>query len=220
MTGAKRKSRLFSNFQYTQIMVLFINPISENILLFVIDHGEVRQTSTIPKGKDYDAFPEEVDRMIHRHNIDTIWCIVWPWSFTRMRIVTLTLNTFALTENIKLKGCHFFEIINHQNPILIANNREYIVLEDDRPTLKEKEQLKVGKEYVGYGQKNDFTDGKNFIEYTLDIPYITRIFESRPIETRLSPIYLKEPHITWSKKNTYPSSKTMSKSSWPSTDIG
>lgn len=57
-------------------MILFINPISENIKVFIVENGEVRHTSTIPKGKDYDAFPETVNDSIHRHNIDTIWCVV------------------------------------------------------------------------------------------------------------------------------------------------
>ena len=128
-------------------MNLFINPISENITLFVIENGEVRHTSTIPKVKDYDAFPEEVNTLILRHNIDTIWCVVGPGAFTRMRIVTLTLNTFSMVKKITLKGCHFFEIINHPNPILIANNHEYIVLGKDGPILIEKTTLDTEKTY-------------------------------------------------------------------------
>lgn len=193
-------------------MILFINPISENITLFVIENGEVRQTSTIPKWKDYDRFPEEVNDTINRHNIDMIWCVTWPWAFTRMRIVTLTLNTVSLVRKIPLKGCHFFEIINHPNPILIANNREYIVLKEDNPILVEKSELKWEESYSWYGNKNDFTDGKKFIEYSEDIPYISNIFNSLSSVSQLSPIYLKEPHITWSKKNIFPSSKTTNKS--------
>ncbi|GAB0175280.1 MAG: hypothetical protein HHAS10_11590 [Candidatus Altimarinota bacterium] len=193
-------------------MILFVNPIGQEIRLFVIENGEVRHTSTIPKGNDYNMFPEEVTTIINRHNIDTIWCIVGPGSFTRMRIVTLTLNTISLVKKIPLKGVHFFEIINHPNPILIANEREYIILGEDGPFLIEKSQLKNKESYCGYGNENDFTDAKKFIEYTEEIPYISKIFERISNVDQLSPIYLKEPHITWSKKNIFPSSKTMSKS--------
>jgi hypothetical protein len=58
-----------------------------------------------------------------------------------MRIVTLTLNTISLVKNIPLKGCHFFEIINHPNPLLIANNHEYIILGENGPELREKAVL-------------------------------------------------------------------------------
>lgn len=196
-------------------MILFINPLSEDIHFFVIDIGEVvelRHTSTTPKGKDYDDFPEHIHDLINRHNIDTIWCVTWPWAFTRMRIVTLTLNTIALVKNIALKGCHFFEIIEENHPILIANNREYIILEENTPVLKEKNTLDQSLTYTWYADKNDFTDEKKFIEYSEDIPFIVGVFEAKEKQNRLSPIYLKEPHITWSKKNTFPSSKKTKKS--------
>ncbi len=57
-------------------------------------------------------------------------------------------------------------------------------------------------DYVGYGEKNDFTDGQNFIEYTYNFTEISSVFASKEREEKLSPIYLKDPHITWSKKNT------------------
>ncbi|MBP9812308.1 hypothetical protein KBC86_02920 [Candidatus Gracilibacteria bacterium] len=193
-------------------MILFINPISENICLFIVENGEVRHTSTIPKGKDYDAFPEMVNDIIDRQYIDTIWCVIGPGAFTRMRIVTLTLNTIAMVKNIPLKGCHFFEIVNSENPILRANDREYIFLDEAGiPSLSPKELIDPSKIYTGYALKNDFTDEKNFIEYSEDHYWISEVFKKLPPTNRLSPIYLKEPHITWSKKNTYPSSKRTNK---------
>ena len=55
---------------------------------------------------------------------------------------------------------------------------------------------------IGYGEKNDFTEGQNFIEYSYDIPFLISLFEGKGMEEKLIPIYLKDPHITWSKKNT------------------
>lgn len=193
-------------------MILFINPISENIRLHVVEGVELRHTSTIPKWKDYDEFPEMLNDLLNRHNIDNIWCVIWPGAFTRMRIVTLALNTFAMVKNIPLKGGHFFDIIDHPNPILYANDREYILLGDNGPFLCEKESLNQQIQYVWYAKKNDFTDEKNFIEYREDFVYIAQIFGALPNTQRLSPVYLKEAHITWSKKKTFPSSKTTNKS--------
>jgi hypothetical protein len=189
-------------------MVLFINPISETIRIFVLEIGEVvevRHTSTIPKWNDYDEFLETINDIFLRHNIDSIWCVIWPWTFTRMRIVTLTLNTFSLVKNIELKACHFFDIVQGANPILQANDREYILLTENCPELKGPWDIESDTIYTGYATKNDFTDTKNFIEYSEDIQYITKIFQSLPRVERLAPVYLKEPHITWSKKNTFPS---------------
>ena len=51
-------------------------------------------------------------------------------------------------------------------------------------------------QYIGYGEKNDFTEGQNFIEYTYNFPHIISLFEEKIKEERLIPIYLKAPHIT------------------------
>jgi hypothetical protein len=56
--------------------------------------------------------------------------------------------------------------------------------------------------FSGYGDKNDFTEGEIFVEYAYDFSHIVSVFQKRSAEAKISPIYLKDPHITWSKKNT------------------
>jgi hypothetical protein len=59
-----------------------------------------------------------------------------------------------MVKNIPLKGCHFFEIVNRENPILRANDREYIVLDEMWiPSLSPKESIDPSKIYTGYAQK-------------------------------------------------------------------
>jgi hypothetical protein len=50
--------------------------------------------------------------------------------------------------------------------------------------------------YMGYGDKNDFTNKGDFIEYREDIGDIKRVFDEKAYSQILSPIYLKDPHIT------------------------
>lgn len=122
-----------------------------------------------------------------------------------MRIVSLTLSTLILSRGIRVKGCHFFELIDHATGILRANEHEYIVAQKDQSrSLISKEMIPSGI-YCGYGEKNDFTDDKVFIEYREDWAEVIKIFSSLKYLDRVTPIYLKEPHITWSKKNTSPS---------------
>jgi hypothetical protein len=194
-------------------MVLFINPISDSIELLIIDveHGEVRHTSTIPKWRDYDEFPDAIVDTIDRHDIDTIWCITGPWAFTRMRIVTLTLNTLKLARDITLKWCHFFDIIDTPSPILRANDREYIMKESDTSTyLVSKFDIPAGT-YTGYGDRNDFTEEKKLIQYTYTTAHVMRVFMWIEASSSLLPIYLKDPHITWSRQRTHPSSENRKK---------
>lgn len=97
-------------------------------------------------------------------------------------------------------------MIDAANPIIIANNSEYIIRNADRSTsLIDKSTLPDGT-YTGYGVQNDFTEGKILIEYSEDWGKVSHIFEKLAPEKTLTPIYLKEPHITWSTKNTSPSS--------------
>ena len=183
-------------------MILYINPIGENIILLVIENSQIIWNFTIEKGDDFSQFPEKVIDIMNAFTIDMIWCICWPWAFTRMRIVTLTLNTLTLTKKIPLKWCHFFDIIDSENPILKANGTEYIVrVWHGEHRLILKENLANGI-YTGYGDQNDFTEGKVFIQYREDIAHIEKIFVDIPPVDTLNPIYLKDPHITWSKKNT------------------
>lgn len=179
---------------------LFINPVWDDIRLFVIEKSEIQEECIIKRGDDFSQFPEMIVEVVDRHSIKEIWCVCGPWAFTWVRIVTLTLNTLALSKHIQLKGCHFFELIKNHIPALRANEREYIIAIDGLNQLKEKNLIEEGS-YMGYGEKNDFTNKGDFIEYREDIREIVTLFAEKPCTDNLSPIYLKDPHITWSKKS-------------------
>ncbi len=181
--------------------ILFINPINKHITLSIIEWWELLEQQSIESWKDFDSFPAIVYSLIQQRKPEQIWVILWPWSFTRMRIITLTLSTLILSLWIEVKWCHLFELIRDGMPILQANREEYITqLKNGDIVFIQKEWLQRGT-YVWYGEKNDFTEDKNFIEYTEDWRKIETIFAWFPIVSVLLPIYLKEPHITWSKKN-------------------
>ncbi len=182
--------------------ILFINPLPANISVFVIEDTTTIDTSILPKWDDFSQFPGKIIDLIDRYSIDEIWCVCGPGAFTRMRIITLALNTLKLSRWIQLKGCHFFDLIDTENAALKANQREYIIrVWHGDPILLWKEDIPSGI-YEGYGEKNDFTDPKVFIQYSEDIQKIETLFRKLPFSESLIPIYLKDPHITWSKKNT------------------
>lgn len=67
-------------------------------------------------------FPKLIVELVDIYNIREIWCVTGPGPFTLMRIITLSINALAYTRNIKLKSCHFFELIQIKNiPIIEAN---------------------------------------------------------------------------------------------------
>lgn len=183
-------------------MYLFIDPVGPNITLIWLEWGKLIFSKEISQWKDFDTFPDELVEVVDLYNIEEIWCICGPAAFTRIRIVTLAINTLHIVRHIPIKWCHFFDIIDSKNPILKANTTEYIIDAWHGETkIVEVGDLPNGT-YRGYGDKNDFTGGKVFVEYTRDLSHIARIFAETDSLSLLSPIYLKAPHITWSKKST------------------
>lgn len=186
---------------------LYINPLLPDITLSLIENGAKIEEKIIPRWDDFHDFPPTILDIIDTHEIDTVWVILWPGAFTRMRIVTLTLSILILTRWTPIKGCHFFDTIEAENPIIQANSTEYIIKNLDTKTqLTPLKEVPQGT-YVWYGVQNDFTDGKILIQYKEDWRYIESVFSLIPLSSILVPIYLKEPHITWSKKSTSPSSE-------------
>lgn len=208
-------------FGYTYHMrSLYINPITQNITLTILENGEKKEQIILPRWDDFTDFPDILIDILDTRSIDEIWCILWPWAFTRMRIVTLTLSTCILTRSTWVKWCHFFDLIpSVYQPILQANDTEYIIKNPTSTELRHIDTLEAGI-YMWYAKENDFTDEKKFIEYREDWWYIESIFQKLEPLDILTPIYLKEPHITWSKKNTSPSSEKTNTSSSPSTVTG
>ncbi len=199
--GSENTAYILSLEKQTVSKILFINPISTDIVIYVMEESFCQEEITLPKWDDFSTFPSKLVDLVDLHKIEEVWCICGPWAFTRMRIVTLTLNTLKLSRWIGLKGCHFFDLIGRGIPILKANDREYITrIWNEDPSLILKEEIPEG-EYMGYGEKNDFTDTKVFIQYSEDFTFIYTLFQGLPLSPTLSPIYLKDPHITWSKKN-------------------
>lgn len=191
-------------------MHLFINPLLPDITLNILDGSKLVESLVIPRGEDFARFPETVIEISEKYKIDQIWNLDWPWAFTRMRIVTLTLSSLTLTKDVSIKGCHFFDLIpDTYRPILRANPSEYLTRDEDWcDVLIVKDELPDGI-YCGYGEKNDFTDTKVFVEYTQEWGYIHDVFLHIPPASHLEPLYIKAPHITWSKKNTSLSSDLM-----------
>lgn len=186
-------------------MFLFINPLQKNITLSLIEWSDLKKQIVIPYGDDFQSFPKSLITLIESENIEELWCICGPGAFTRMRIVTLTLNTLHLSKNLKIKWCHFFDIIDNNTPIIEINTTEYLIRDALwSPTLIPQDKIPPWS-YSGYLSKNDFTDDKVFIEYKEDYQKISTYFRKIKEQQWLSPIYYKNPHITCSKKNTSPS---------------
>lgn len=84
-------------------MFLFVNPLLNDITISLIDNAVLMKKIVIPHGDDFSSFPKTIINIIEEETIEEIWCICGPGSFTRMRIITLVLNTLHLSKNIVVK---------------------------------------------------------------------------------------------------------------------
>lgn len=194
-------------------MFLSINPLLPHISFIVTDGVSIVEQSLLEKNLDNaSTFPRHLVDIIDRYDISEIWCVVGPWAFTLMRIVTLSVNAVWLARWISLRWVHFFDILgNTHTPILEANAREYIIRESESDSLIAKSELPPWS-YMGIIETKDFTEDKTFVEYREDISEIVRAFWDTESTKTLVPIYFKAPHITCSNKKTSPSSETTSAS--------
>jgi hypothetical protein len=191
-------------------MFLSINPLLPEISFIVIDGGIVVEKSSLTKNLDTaSTLPRHIVDIMNRHVIDEIWCVTGPGPFTLMRIVTLTCNSIRLARWTKLKWWHLFDILDtNYTPIIEANPRECIIRQDDTDRLIPRADIPDWS-YTWLLGSWEFTEGKTFIQYKEDVPAIQKAFQNKEHIENLSPIYFKAPHITCSKKKTYPSSETM-----------
>jgi hypothetical protein len=166
----------------TNIMhTLFIQPLTADIELSIFHGKTYTKTINHPKnGKELDTLPELLISIIEDEQIEEIWCITGPGPFTLMRIITLVLNTIHISRDIGLKSASFFDWIKTSDiAILEANPREYIIQKEaEFPILVEKESLEKSI-YEGFFHKNDFTEAMGFIEYTQDMSYTSKFFETK-----------------------------------------
>lgn len=180
---------------------LYINPLGTKIRFLIFDKTRLLKTYDFDKIDTSSTFPKYFVEVVEQYNIHEIWCITWPWAFTLMRTVTLTLNTVSFSKNIKLKWCHIFDILQNkeENPLIQINPSEYLCRVGGAEILFSRETLPPGK-YIWFSSGKDFTDTKTFVEYDENTDEIIEFFTKKNTENRLSPIYFKPPHITWSKK--------------------
>ncbi len=182
--------------------ILYINPLGKALCLKVFspEWRILHEEMVVKNNDEFSFFPELLTKLTEEYVISEIWCVIWPWPFTLMRIITLAVNSVAYVKNIPLKSCHFFDLIlSWDIPIIEANTREFLI----RWATGNTEQIEKSKlppwRYEWIFGEIDFTDGKTFIEYKENLNIVWKVFTNKSSETRITPLYYKPPHITWWK---------------------
>jgi tRNA A37 threonylcarbamoyladenosine modification protein TsaB len=112
--------------------ILYINPLTPRITLLISGEESIIER-TLEKNLDTaSTFPRLLVEIVDLYKIQDIYCVTGPGPFTLMRVVTLAINALAYTRDIRVKSCHFFDLITSPHQAIIeANLREYLIREHD-----------------------------------------------------------------------------------------
>jgi hypothetical protein len=180
--------------------ILYINPLNPYITFLISDGGSIIE-KTLEKNLDTaSTFPRLLVEIVDLYQIQEIYCITGPGPFTLMRVVTLAINALTYTRDIRVKSCHFFDLITSPNQAIIeANPREYLIREHDEVISITKWALTKWA-YEGIFSETTSTEWVKLIQYVDSWERILVVFWNQESASHISPIYFKPPHITWSQQ--------------------
>ena len=183
--------------------ILYINPLWENIIfLSKINNIFESQNLTIPFLKFAENFPKILSKFVEEKNIREIWVINGPGTFTKMRVIILTINTIKISfPEIIVKSVHFFDFFKDlpEKPLIEINATAFLTNNDQNGEIFYDKNSLPDSDYIGYSttELHQTSTFKNFVDQWNEIE---KIFKSKKSENFLTPIYIKPPHITHAKK--------------------
>ena len=176
--------------------ILYINPLTVHITFLILWSTEITKKTLTKNMETSINFPKFLVDIVDEYNIHEIWCVTGPGPFTLMRIITLSINALTYTRDIRLKSCHFFDLIQNNNtPIIEANSREYLIRENNKTIHIKKDDLSHWC-YEGIFSEILSTENIKYIQYKEDQYNIDSAFSKKTTINHISPIYFKPPHIT------------------------
>ncbi len=191
---------------------IFIQPLTSQITFTVFwSQGEVISTNFLEKGNEFEHFLPFVTRILSEHHISLgdiakIWVVNGPWAFTLLRIITLTVNTWAFVYKMPIVSIDLFQLWTlcwYPLPYAIKANRgEYLCFfsEGNSPELSTIENLPEWK-YWWIGDNADFLSKNTHFEYSFDNRKVFEYISLKNWTSQIEPVYIKKPNITQPKSS-------------------
>ena len=134
--------------------ILYINPLWENIIyLSKINNIFESQNLTIPFLKFAENFPKILSKFVEEKNIREIWVINGPGTFTKMRVIILTINTIKISfPEIIVKSVHFFDFFKDlpEKPLIEINAKEFLTNDNQNGEIFYDKNSLPDRDYIGY----------------------------------------------------------------------
>lgn len=149
-----------------------------------------------------ENFPKILSKFVEEKNIREIWVINGPGTFTKMRVIILTINTIKISfPEIIVKSVHFFDFFKDlpEKPLIEINAKEFLTNDDQNGEIFYDKNSLPDSHYIGYST-TELRQTSTFKIFVDQWNEIEKIFKSKKSENFLTPIYIKPPHITHAKK--------------------
>ena len=183
--------------------ILYINPLDEDIIFLTNINNIINsKTIQIPFLEFAENFPKILAKFVEENNIWEIWVINGPGTFTKMRVIILSINALKISfPNIILKSAHFFDLFHNNNtqPLIEVNTKEFLTNnQQNEEIFYEKNSLPDGNyQWYSTSQLQQTSTFEKFVDQWTELE---KIFISKNSENFLTPLYIKPPHITHAKK--------------------
>ncbi len=193
--------------------ILYINALPDDfVFISFLWDTVITENISLPFLEFAENFPKILSKKFLENSYEEIWFFSWPGPFTKMRIISLTINTIKFSyPNIIIRSCHFFEYFKNspKTPLLEANAKEFLYLwQNNEEVFCEKNNLPIWEyTWIIDTTSTNFDKFRQFIQWTstyeafVNNPVEIEKFFKKISPTNLAqPIYIKPPHITYANK--------------------
>ncbi|MDD2745762.1 MAG: hypothetical protein PHU93_04450 [Candidatus Gracilibacteria bacterium] len=161
-------------------------------------------------GKEFDCFLDTIETFLASEqlkidDIETIYLVTGPASFTGGRIITLTLGSLVLAyPKLKLVGLTLFEYwaeAGNQFPMAVEANREEVAIQKSATSdieLISKAEAEHIDFHTWFARIGKLSKWGKMVQFETGIPSVSHLLKSKSSARILHPLYIKKPNITFS----------------------
>ena len=199
------------------MITLAIDTASSHTSIALFEDGNIKEELTWKsENNEAEKLMPAIEEMLNQNslsyeNIDQIYCVKGPGSFTGLRIGVTVANTISYLTNAKLCSISTFEYLHHKTdlPVIVYAGKGGVYLSgniNSKPELLSLEEMNQKEIKEVAGDIRDFQkEALSSIKFTetnesFGATMLKIINEDRKAEKIIHPLYIKSPSITKSKK--------------------
>lgn len=183
-------------------MNIFLNAVSRNwiIILFGKDRQIIDKEYISIIWMESSKLTDIIDNFLKKNTIkyteiENIFVINWPWSFTWIRTITLIVNTLSfLFLNIKLTPISFFDLFDNYPIIKQSSKRDLFVKKDEKCII----ELIQNEDFLKYVEQNKIDSIYwDWLAWESQIDYWKILLKLKETnQKQIEAFYVKKPNIS------------------------